>query len=157
MHKVLLIGFKGKNNSSSMLVERLSSEYVLLTNSFDGLKRDIDSINSDYDCVLMFGVDKALSSSVRIEKCAEKNGEKISSVIDPDKLIEALKQAGMESYVSEEPTAYLCNEAYWHILRKYSGRAVFIHIPTIKYVNEQFIESMKIAYGLFLTQNRSDL
>ena len=157
MHKVLLIGFKGKNNSSSMLVECLSSEYVLLTNSFEGLKRDIDSINADYDCILMFGVDKALSSSVRIEKCAEKTGEKISSVMDPGKLVEALKQAGVKSYVSEEPTAYLCNEAYWHVLRKFSGRAVFIHIPTVKYVNEQFLESMKLAFDLLTKQNRSDL
>ena len=94
----------------------------------------------------MFGVDKALSSSVRIEKCAEKNDEKISSVIDPDKLIEALKQAGMESYVSEETTAYLCNEAYWHMLEKSSGRAVFIHMPTMKHVDECFIGRMKKVF-----------
>ena len=80
MNKILLTGFKGINNSSRMLVEKLSSEIILLTNSFAGLKRDIDSISEDYDCVIMFGVDKSLTSTVRIEKCARKEGEVIDSI-----------------------------------------------------------------------------
>ncbi len=149
MNKILLTGFKGINNSSRMLVEKLSSENILLTNSFAGLKRDIDSISEDYDCVIMFGVDKSLTSTVRIEKCARKNGKVIDSIIKPEGIVESLKKAGINSYVSEEPTAYLCNDAYWHMLKKYSGRAVFIHIPTIKHINERFIESMKLAFELY--------
>ncbi len=41
----LFVGFKGKNNASSVLVEELPSEHLLLTNSFTGLKKDIDSTN----------------------------------------------------------------------------------------------------------------
>ena len=149
MNKILLTGFKGINNSSRMLVEKLSSENILLTNSFAGLKRDIDSISEDYDCVIMFGVDKSLTSTVRIEKCARKNGKVIDSIIKPEGIVESLKKAGINSYVSEEPTAYLCNDAYWHMLKKYSGRAVFIHIPTIKHINERFIENMKLAFELY--------
>lgn len=149
MNKILLTGFKGVNNSSRMLVEGLSSEYILLTNSFAGIKRDIDSISEDYDCVIMFGVDKRLTSTVRIEKCARKNGKVIDSIIKPEGIVESLKNAGINSYVSEEPTAYLCNDAYWHMLKKYSGRAVFIHIPTIKHINERFIENMKLAFELY--------
>ena len=145
MKKILLTGFKGKNNSSGMLVEQPAFEYVLLTNSFAGLKRDIDSIGTEYDFVLMFGVDKYLSSSVRIEKCAGKDGKKTYSVINPEKLVESLKKAGIDSYISEEPTAYLCNEAYWQILKKFEGRAVFIHIPTIKHIDERFIDDMRLA------------
>ncbi|WP_026516252.1 hypothetical protein [Butyrivibrio sp. MC2021] len=33
----LFVGFKGKNNASSVLVEELPSEHLLLTNSFTGL------------------------------------------------------------------------------------------------------------------------
>lgn len=149
MNKILLTGFKGINNSSRMFVEKLSSENILLTNSFAGLKRDIDSISEDYDCVIMFGVDKSLTSTVRIEKCARKNGKVIDSIIKPEGIVESLKKAGINSYVSEEPTAYLCNDAYWHMLKKYSGRAVFIHIPTIKHINERFIENMKLAFELY--------
>ena len=149
MNRILLTGFKGINNSSRMLVEKLSSENILLTNSFAGIKRDIDSISEDYDCVIMFGVDKSLTSTVRIEKCARKNGKVIDSIIKPEGIVESLKKAGINSYVSEEPTAYLCNDAYWHMLKKYSGRAVFIHIPTIKHINERFIENMKLAFELY--------
>ena len=31
MNNVLFVGFKGKNNTSSILVEQLSTEYLLLT------------------------------------------------------------------------------------------------------------------------------
>ena len=82
MNKTLVIGFKGKNNASKILVEQLSSEHVLLTNSFAGLKRDIDTISEGYDRVFLFGIDKKLASSVRIEMCAQKDGDKICSVLD---------------------------------------------------------------------------
>ena len=145
MDKTLLIGFKGKNNASKMLVEHISSEHVLITNSFEGLKRDIDAISSGYDRVFLFGVDKKLTSSVRIEMCAQKEGEQICSVLDLNKITENLKKAGIETHISEKPTAYLCNDAYWHLLRKYSGRAVLIHIPTIKHMNETLSNKIKLA------------
>ena len=146
MNKILVIGFKGMNNSSKMLVEQLSSEHVLLTNSFSGLKRDIDLISTDYESVLLFGADKNLTSTVRIEKCAGKDGEKIDSVIELKKVAESLEKAGIESYISEEPTAYLCNEAYWYLLKKYSGSVVLIHIPTIKHITNDFVENMKLVF-----------
>ena len=42
------ICFKGQNNSSSILVNALSQKHYLLTNSFDGLKKDIDKLPADY-------------------------------------------------------------------------------------------------------------
>ena len=147
MNKILLVGFKGVNNASKMLVEQLSSEYVLLTNSFAGLKRDIDSLNTDYESVLMFGVDKNLTSTVRIEKCAEKDGQRIDSGIDLEKVAETLGKFGIKPYISKAPTAYLCNEAYWYLLKKYSGSVVLIHIPTIKHFDYGYIDNMKLAFG----------
>lgn len=146
MNKILVIGFKGMNNSSKMLVEQLSSDHTLLTNSFSGLKRDIDSISTDYESVLLFGADKNLTSTVRIEKCAWKDGEKIDSVIELKKVAESLEKSGIESYISEEPTAYLCNEAYWYLLKKYSGSVVLIYIPTIKHITNDFVENMKLVF-----------
>ena len=60
MKDTLLIGFKGKNNLSGELVKALGQNYCLLTNSFGGLKKDIDSIDTGYDRVMLFGVDKTL-------------------------------------------------------------------------------------------------
>ena len=146
MSKVLFVGFKGKNNSSSILVKQLSDEFFLLTNSFEGVRRDIESLVEKYDLLIMFGVDKTLTSEIRIEKTASKNGETIVSDVDLKRLVKKFDSAGFSTFISDEPTAYLCNEAYWYALKKFSGRAVFIHIPTIKNIDESFIKKMKAVF-----------
>ena len=145
--KVLLTGFKGKNNSSANLVQAISENCRLLTNSFDGLKKDIEEISGDFDFLLMFGCDKNLKDSVRIERFAEKNGEKIGSGADLEKISTSLDKAGIENCISDTPNHYLCNEAYWHALRKFNGKVVFIHIPTIKNIDDSFIDKMKKFVG----------
>ncbi|MBR6365862.1 MAG: hypothetical protein IKS10_07190 [Lachnospiraceae bacterium] len=67
MGKVLFVGFKGKNNASGKLAAACSPEHLLLTNSFAGLRKDIDLAGDGYDHVILFGVDKTLTSMVRIE------------------------------------------------------------------------------------------
>ena len=57
MNNTLIVGFKGKSNTSSMLAEQLGPDHILLTNSFAGLKKDIYSISGEYDQIVMFGVD----------------------------------------------------------------------------------------------------
>ncbi len=74
MEHRLYIGFKGKNNVSSTLVEYLSDSPCLLTNSFAGVKRDIEGLSEHYDSVLMFGIDMNLKNAVRIECVAQKEG-----------------------------------------------------------------------------------
>ena len=155
MNNVLFVGFKGKNNTSGLLAEQVSPNPLLLTNSFSGLRRDIDSICNEYDCFVMFGVDKTLSNSVRIDKIASLNGIKKASTLNLQRLKENLAVKGVSAEISEIPTAYLCNEAYWHVLDKFSGRAVFIHIPTIKHVKEGFVDRMKQAFqdGIYRAQD----
>lgn len=146
MNNVLFVGFKGKNNSSGVLVEQLSLNHLLLTNSFAGLRRDIDSVRNEYDCVVMFGVDKTLTDSVRIDKVASFNGITKATAINLQSIKDKLADGGVSAEISEIPTAYLCNEAYWHMLEKSSGRAVFIHMPTMKHVDECFIGRMKKVF-----------
>ena len=143
--KVIYVGFKGKNNFSGILAESMSQEHVLLTNSFAGLKRDIESIPQAFDKAVMFGVDKALTSGVRIERVAARDGETAASKLDLEGLRDALRAVGIESEISENPTSYLCNDAYWHMLRKLSGQAVFIHVPTVRHMDEIPQENMKSA------------
>ena len=145
MNKTLLIGFKGKNNLSGELVKALGRDYCLLTNSFSGVKKDIDAVDAVYDRVVLFGVDKNLNNTVRIERTAEKDGIPCSSALDLEKMAEDFREAGLEVKVSGNPTAYLCNEAYWHLLRKFSGRAVLIHIPTMKNADEMFVKKVQLA------------
>ena len=152
--KSLFVGFKGKQNSSGLLVTELSkrlslsdasglSNFCLLTNSFDGVKRDIDSIEGSFDFVIMFGCDKSLNSCVRIERFAEKNGAKLETSLNLELLSEKLTDGGIANTISVTPTHYLCNEAYWYALKKFEGKAVFIHIPTFKNIDESFISKMK--------------
>lgn len=143
--KKLYIGFKGKNNASCILTRYLSESYCLLTNSFGGLKRDIEMLEDCYDYVLMFGIDKNLKNTVRIERVAEREGSILLSDLDLDNISKRLNAAGITNYISNTPTHYLCNEAYWFSLQKFNGNAVFIHIPSIKNINEIFYKKMKLA------------
>ena len=139
------IGFKGKNNASGIVAKSISPNSYLLTNSFEGLKKDIESLDHTYDCVILFGIDKNLVDTVRIEKVAEK-GTKEFSTINLESISAQLDSVGISNYLSDKPTYYLCNEAYWHLLRKFKGKAVLIHIPSIKNINESFITRLKQVF-----------
>ena len=143
MKKKLFVGFKGKNNSSSMLVSSISSEHFLLTNSFEGVRKDIDELFEDYDEVYLFGADKNLSDSFRIERLAEKGGKRLKSKLDLEKVKEQFASFRIKAEILNTPTKYLCNDAYWYLLEKYKGNAVLIHIPTVKNFKEEWISDVK--------------
>ena len=145
MKKKLFVGFKGKNNSSSMLVSSISSEHFLLTNSFEGVRKDIDKLFEDYDEVYLFGADKNLSDSFRIERLAEKGGKRFKSKLDLEKVKEQFASFRIKAEILNTPTKYLCNDAYWYLLEKYKGNAVLIHIPTVKNFKEEWISDVKKA------------
>ena len=145
MENTLFIGFKGNNNSSNILVSSLSSNHILLTNSFTGLKKDIEELSSDYDEVYLFGVNKNLSDSFSIECVAEKDGKRLESKLDLEELKERFASFMIKADISKVSSKYLCNEAYWYLLEKFKGNAVLIHIPTIKNFKEEWIESFKKA------------
>ena len=136
--KEAYIGFKGQNNSSAMIVDALSEQHYLLTNSFVGLKKDIDLLPTEFDAVYLFGASKDLTDTFRIERCAEIDCTRLFTELDVEDIVKRLSAAGINSTISDVPTHYLCNEAYQHLLRKYRGRAVLIHIPTIKYIGRIF-------------------
>ncbi len=152
--KCLFVGFKGIKNSSCVMISELLKEsqlreygvlknFFLLTNSFEGVKRDINAIEGSYDFVIMFGCDKSLRDCVRLECFAEKDGVKCETRLDVKLLSETLSRDGVENVISEIPTHYLCNEAYWYALQKFEGKVVFIHIPTLKNIAENLISKMK--------------
>ena len=144
MNRKLHIGFKGKNNASCILVKSISADGYLLTNSFGGLRREIEIIEHSYDCVILFGIDKNLVNTVRIEKVAEKETKEFST-LNLENISAQLDAVGISNYLSDKPTHYLCNEAYWYLLRKFNGKAVLIHIPSIKSFNIQLIDNLKLV------------
>jgi hypothetical protein len=76
--RILLTGFKGKNNSSSILVQSISENYRLLTNSLDGLKKDMEEI--DYYTIARYsgiGTSNKLREELERKLREFKNGGRI--------------------------------------------------------------------------------
>ena len=138
---LLFTAFKGKHNTSFQFVTQTAANYVLLTNSFQGLKKDISSIHSDYDAVYMFGVDPHLTDKIRIELCAKNNADTVTTVLDLSHLEEQLKTGEISYTVSNQPTCYLCNAAYYHMLKK-NPNAVFIHIPSFRGMTAEMMKKL---------------
>lgn len=132
--KTLYTAFKGKNNTSFQLASTSKGDCLLLTNSFQGIKRDISKLNSPYDVVIMLGVDKTLTDCIRFEGCAEYNGELIYSTLNLESITHKCDEMMIPYHISFKPTQYLCNAAYWHMLHKVSN-TIFIHIPSTKGMN----------------------
>lgn len=146
--KILYAAFKGTNNTSGQLITGLQGDTLFLTNSFLGLERDIASIHEHYDAVLMFGVAPKLADTIRIETCALYNSESIITNFEIEVLTDALQQCGIPCFVSNKPTSYLCNAAYYHMLKKIP-KTVFIHIPSVKYKNSAVMKKLSV----FLNRN----
>lgn len=143
---ILYVAFKGNGNSGNKIVRSLSGDKVFLTNSYSGLTKDIDNISDKYDLIYMFGLDKGLKGNVRIDCVAGRGDEYLYSDIDFNSIAAKLNKNGIVTNISNLPTHYLCNEAYWYMLRKFNGHVVFFHVPSIKYITEDFME--KIRTGL---------
>ncbi len=142
----LFVGFKGINNASYKLVSLLNGDKLFLTNSFHGLAKDIQGLTPEYSKVYMFGIDKNLTDSVRIENCAERNGCILTSNLFLDDIVEMLRINGVRSSISDSPTKYLCNDAYFRMLERVSGNAAFIHIPSRKNMSPQLFDSLKLVF-----------
>lgn len=142
MKGILYVGFKGKNNSSFVLVNKINKDRYYLTNSFSGLKKDIDNLIVDDRLVIMFGLDKTLFNKIRFDLCAKKNGEKLKTNVDISKYVNKLEKLNIDYYISKNTTKYLCNEAYYHMSNKNKGKAIFIHIPSIHHMDEEFLEKL---------------
>ena len=147
--KTLLTAFKGTNNTSFRLVSQLGDNVLLLTNSFSGLERDIDSIPEIPDVVYMFGVDKKLNREIRVESCAKCGDNTICTEFDVLTLSKRLHDHGIKHHISNTPTQYLCNWAYYHMLRK-NRNTVFIHIPSIRGMDDAFMKQLVGFFSNFM-------
>lgn len=145
----LLVAFKGNGNSSHRLVSALPGEKLFLTNSYAGLQEDIAHLDGSFDVVYMFGLDKTLRDSIRIEQSASLDGAFISSTLDCAQLALAFQVQGLSAFIGTKPQISLCNAAYWHMLQKFSRRVVFCHIPSVKYINDAFIH--KVEHAVLMT------
>ena len=141
--KILYTAFKWIHNTSLQLVSGVEKEALYLTNSFSGLHKDISSVNGDYDAVIMFGVDKNLSNQIRLEACAEYHGDLLCTDFNIAEFGRKCTEKLIPYSLSHHPTAYLCNAAYYHMLKKIPN-TVFVHIPSEKGMSERFMQKLKV-------------
>lgn len=146
-NKILYVGFKGKNNASFKLVNELKGDHLFLTNSFRGLFQDIHLLNKEYKKILMFGTDKKLVETIRLERVAQKDGEVVRSLFDITDYIRSAREMNLSCIVSDLPTDYLCNEAYFLMMRKVKCPVLFVHIPGLGKMSEIFYEKMKLIFN----------
>ena len=137
----LYTAFKGFHNTSFQLVSQLCGDKLFLTNSFQGLEKEILSLGTDYDAIYMFGIDKNLRNGIRIETCANYNGEFVTTSFDIVTSEKAIKDLDISYIISNKPTAYLCNAAYYHMLKR-NRNTVFIHIPSMKGINPSLMNKL---------------
>ena len=145
--KILYVGFKGAKNTSYQLVSLFPGDHLYLTNSFPGLVRDIDALENDYDAVIMFGIDKSLPTFLRVERCARIDGETLETKLYADQLARGFRENGIPCDISDTPTQYLCNDAYFRMLRKTNGKALFVHIPGSKYMTQELMAGILKTWG----------
>ena len=147
MKNILYAGFKGANNSSSHVVNSLDGNKILLTNSFGGISRDIETLNSKYEKIIMYGLDKTLKDTIRFEKTAKSGHDLIYSTADLSEYISKAERMNLNYTISEHPTHYLCNEAYYRMMKKMDCSVLFVHIPTLKNMSTNFFEKLITVFN----------
>lgn len=145
---ILFTAFKGKFNSSFILINELNKDKQFITNSFSGLQRDIDRIvNQNYDSIIMIGLDKSLKDKIKIELTAQKNNNVLNSDFDLQLLLIKLERYNINHAVSMSPTSYLCNAAYYYVLDNISKMSIFIHIPSKKNISKEYYDKLIMLFN----------
>lgn len=135
--KILYTGFKGKNNASYQLVEQINpNDKKLLTNSFNGIKKDFDNTPLEiYDYVIMFGINKNLKNKLIIEVNSKYNEVSLTTKFNYEELKLWISNNDIDVELNFKPTKYLCNYAYHSVLLR-NNNTIFIHIPGLsKFTN----------------------
>ena len=120
---VLLFGLAAKREEISL--ERYAY------NEFDKALLDVDGFGPNRDAIEP-SAPKSLETSLPIET-----------------LSDALLSQGIANHISGDPGRYLCNGAYYHALRRYQSKALFVHLPAL---GENFDQSRLEQAVLTLTE-----
>lgn len=145
---ILVTGFKGKNNSSSLLLYDVhvgkSIDRLELTNSFVTSEKElIKKLKYNYKYIISFGQRPSINN-INIEIFAKKNGIKYKTNFPFRKLKKFLDEKNINNDISKDAGTYLCNNIYFkgldYINKKHlNTKMIFIHIPT-KNENYKFDE-----------------
>ena len=87
------------------------------------------------------------NTSLRVERCAQLHGETLNTKLFADQLARGFRENGINCDISDTPTQYLCNDAYFRMLQKTNGKAVFVHIPGSRYMTQELMAGILKTLG----------
>lgn len=140
--KILYTAFKGKTNTSKLLLDLISSPnrlYLLnsYNNSVNMLKEELERNN--YDLIISFGQSVLAKDTIQIEILAAEKDKTLKTNYDYNDLKNILEEK-YKVTITTTASNYLCNNLYYHGLKylkenKYPAEMLFIHIPKIKNIS----------------------
>ena len=148
---VLYTAFKGKNNSSKLLLDNIvSNDKLYLTNSFKTSVAELQKKLKEnyYDLIISFGQAPLETDVIKLEMAAI-DKEKYFTNFDYSELYDKLSKE-YNVIISNDAGKYLCNNIYYYGLKYIKEndlrtKMIFIHIPKNDKINN--IEKLsKIFY-----------
>lgn len=141
--EILYTAFKGKTNSSKMLLDKISNQNKLyLTNSFITSVYELEQElkRKNYDLIISFGQAFLDLDTIQIETLAKIEEDTYKTKYNYSKLKNKLENK-YKVIVSKNASNYLCNNIYYHGLKlieenNYNTNIIFIHIPKINNISD---------------------
>jgi len=137
---ILITSFKGKNNSSSLLLHKIrtskSFDKIELTNSFKTSEIELTKkLKDNYKYVIALG-QKPLVNEVYIELKAKKNNTILDTIFPIKEIKKLFENDNIDYLISDNAGEYLCNNIYYEGLEyikqnKLDTKMIFIHVPSI--------------------------
>lgn len=134
---ILFAGFKGNNNSSKVILDKLRCENKLYLEN-DKIKscRQIEEIflKNSFDQIVFLGQKPLINNCVCIERIAKNDEERLTTNFDMSNLEKLFKDKYISFKFSKRPGTSYCNNIYYYTLnyiRKniLNTKCVFLHIP----------------------------
>ena len=137
--KILVTSFKGKNNSSSILLHKMRNndiDKLELTNSFSTSEKELKKAISKnkYKYIIALG-QKSSTNNICIELIARKNQNELKTNFPYKILQHYLEDKNIDFIFSKDAGSYLCNNIYFEGLdfinkNNLKIKMIFIHIPS---------------------------
>ena len=142
--KILYIAFNGRDNSSKILLDKMSVDNVnklYLRNSFETSVKQLINKLKKYELVISFGQAPLEKDIIKIEILGKKDNNFYKTDFNYSKIKEDLEKTGFKVEISEDAGNFLCNNLYYNGLKyikenNIDCKMIFIHIPKIENISD---------------------
>ena len=134
MNRILLTGFEGKNNSSDMIIEKVSTpcRKLILPDDKEKSAELLHKTLGDkgITCVVMLGQKPCIKRKIAVEPEAGRNGDVLHTSMDCTVCVEKIRALGYDAYISRGCGNSYCNNIYYECLGT-GVNCIFLHVPTM--------------------------